>query len=1521
MLLAGIALLHAGLLVDAHAQGQITLDPAKQISQYIHEAWETEDGLPQNSVSSLVQSQNGYLWIGTEEGLVRFDGKKHVVFDKKTVEAFGVNDVVTILEASDGALFIGTRGAGVVVYDGIQFSTITEEDGLKSAFITSLSQDKSGNVWIGTYGGGLAKYQNNQITSYGPEAGFDGEFISEVLQDQEGNVWVGTEKGLYRLVNDEFVLYPNGPLNEAFITSMFEDSDANLWIATREHGFYAVKSDTALQQSNPVFDEGYVTSILQDTAGSLWIGMTRGKLVRLKGPSLLEVESNQSLTDGDFLALIEDKEGSLWLGTRGDGLHRLRNDKFTPYGIPEGIANDRAYSIFEKENKDLWIGTAAGLSLLRQNEIASFPLADTLAGKEILSVMDDGGPGLWVGTYGEGLFYIQDRIIRQFTTSNGLASNNIFALKTDAKGQLWIGTDEGVSIYDGQQFRSLTTDQALPSPFITAIEESHDGALWIGTYDAGFVRYKEGEITQYSTEQGLSTAGVLSLYEDPEGILWIGTYGGGLNRLELNNLTSYTTRNGLYNDNVYVILEDNANNLWMSCNKGIFSVDKAVLKQIARGDSVLIESHVYDKHDGLRSAEGTGGQQPAGWKSHDGRLWFPTIEGVASVDPLALTKNEVKPPIVIEKLVVDNETISLHEDVRLKAGANKLQIEFTALSFIVPERVQFQYILEGADQEWSSPDIRREAFYNNLPPGNYTFRVKASNNDGIWNEEGATLSFYLEPHFYQTLWFKCTVFLLAVLFGFLLYRMRIQQLKARQEELERVVEERTRDLRLEKEKTEQSKLVIEAQAEKLKELDRFKTRFFANISHEFRTPLTMIIGPLENAIGGIYGPMQDSLKRQVGIMLRNAQRLLRLINQLLDLSKLEAGKMELRAQRRNVVQFLEDILLSCTPLADKKEINLSFSTPAKEIGLFYEPDKLEKIFFNLLSNALKFTPKGGSISFELAELEASPKFTEGAIEIRVSDTGRGIPAADLPHIFDRFHQVDGSNTREHEGSGIGLALVHELVMLHKGLIDVESETGKGTTFIVRFPLGNAHLEKEQVSNTILSEGSTNSSEVHVITELAQQSGDFDHEEDSPSVHEPLLGPHPWIGNKVVLIIDDNDDVREYVSSILSAHYTVHTAFDGVDGLEKVATVDPDLVISDVMMPRMDGNELCKRIKQNLDYDHIPVILMTAKATNELKIEGLEMGADDYIAKPFNARELLVRARNLMIMRHQEKELKTLNDDLESKVAEQLDQMLTERLKYEEELVLAKEKAETSSRLKSNILDNVNHEFRTPIAGIMGSAEILEMDADDSVQEFVGFIKQSAYRLQSTLDAVVELSSLESDSITLLPKALNFTKILQDLVDRFKPMATNKGVQFYPRIGHEDVHIYADEHAITRVLDHLTDNAIKFTHDGQIKVDLTVENDLVNLTIKDTGIGISTEFMPRLFDAFVQESDGISRSYEGIGIGLTISKRLVELMNGKLTAKSVKNEGTLITLVFPLYQFSETEEGIADKGTADKGTAV
>src|SRR5690606_36788294 len=508
----------------------------------------------------------------------------------------------------------------------------------------------------------------------------------------------------------------------------------------------------------------------------------------------------------------------------------------------------------------------------------------------------------WIGALGTGLVRYRNGAFRSFTERDGLPDDRIYNIYEDADGILWMGSyKQGLVRFDGRRFVTYTTDDGLTDNAITAIEEGPRGTPWLGTFRGGLNVMKAGVIIHaFTSESGPPQNAVTSLYRDQEGVLWIATQEGGLTRLKDGRLATLTTDHGLFNNSIFQILEDDQGALWMSSNRGLFTVPKEDIHRVLDGEAEQVVPVVYDRSDGLLSAEFNGGAQPAGWKGADGRLWFVSSAGAVRVDPDNMPVNMNPPRVVIERVLAEGEPVRTDTTVVLAPGRNKLEIDFIGLSYMAGDRVTYKYRLDGIDDDWVDSGTRRQAFYTNLPPGDYTFYVRARNADGYWSDQAATFSFYLEPFFYETIWFFLLMGVALIFGGVATYKLRVRQLKARQRELEQIVDERTRDLREEKEKVEQAKAVIEEQAQRLRELDQLKTRFFNNISHEFRTPLTLNIGPLENALTGLYGPVPDVLKKQLQIMLRNARRLLRLINQLLDLSKLESGRMELQKKRINI---------------------------------------------------------------------------------------------------------------------------------------------------------------------------------------------------------------------------------------------------------------------------------------------------------------------------------------------------------------------------------------------------------------------------------------------------------------------------------------------------------------------------------------------------------------------------------------------------------------------------------------------
>ena len=1478
----------------AQTASGLSLDPLKAITQYHHQTWNIADGLPQSYVNDIEQTTEGYIWITTQEGLARFDGIRFTVFDVTNEEAFLVNNLNKLHADQNGALWITTSGGGLLAYTAGRFVSYTEEDGLGGNSITSFYEDHEGSFWIGSIPGGLNRLSAGTITTFGQEEGLPGQFVLAVNEDSEQNLWIGTNAGLYRFEDNRFFPSPHNVLAQGFISLIYTDRNGAMWTATRDGGLFQVTGDDIVDLSTALPElDGYITAAIQDAEGGLWFGGIGG-LFRLRDGVFESFTEEKGLVNKSVISLFEDRDGNLLVGTK-NGLVQIQDGSFTPYTKLEGLIHDDVKSIYEDRDGAIWFGTYGGVNRLQNGRITTITSEQGLASDMVLSVHGDASGAIWIGTAGAGLDRLKDGVFTHFTTEDGLGGNTIYALYPDSRGNLWIATDAGVNRYDGRTFELMRADHGLSSDFPTAFYEGKDGSIWIGMYDAGINRILDGEITVYTSEDGLASDGVLSLYEDEDGVLWIGHKEGGLSRWEDGTFTTYAVREGLFNNTVMTILEADGN-LWMSCNKGIFRVAKTEMNAFARGERDLISSTVYGVEDGMKSAEGNGGQQPAGWKARDGSLWFTTTRGAVNIHPAHITHNYLSPTVVIEGLTADNKPVPLEGTIKLPAGSDKLEFEYTALSFVHSDKVRFKYMLEGQDSDWFDAGSKRVAHYTNLKPGTYTLRVIAANNDGVWNTTGASISFELVPFFYQTRWFffACIASLLVLLIG--IHRLRIARLKVRERQLEQTVNERTRDLRREKEKTEKAKDVIEAQADKLRELDHFKTQFFANISHEFRTPLTLIIGPLENALSGAMGPLTDEVRSQLEIMLRNTLRFIRLINQLLDLAKLESGKMALKARPRNLARLVEGIVYSFTAFTEQKGISLSVSSPSGGIDLYYEPDKLEKVLFNLLSNAVKFTPENGEIKVSIIEGPAADGAPEGTVEIHVRDSGPGILAAKLPHIFDRFHQVDDANSRKYEGSGIGLSMVQELVNLHKGSITVESEVGVGSNFIVCLKKGSAHFRRDQIVEQMYDKDDENI-DYGGLLELAGSA--FDQlEQKNRSKQNNTNTPVASDDAPLVLIVDDNPDICDYVGTCLAGSYRIVSAGDGLEGVEKTRSFRPDVVICDIMMPKLDGFGLCKQIKADKTLNHIPVILLSAKTSQESIIESLENGADEYLSKPFNARELLARLDNMMKLREQERKLQDLNEHLEQKVKDQLDILISERQEYEERLISEKEKAEEASRLKSSILSNMSHEFRTPLTTILGYAEILSAEVPDDLSEFVGYIHDGGLRLMNTLNVILDLACFESSTVQSDTSYINLNRAFEKSLDLWTAAAQKKGIQFQWNLPDEDVWIFSDEAILNRIVNILVENAIKFTENGKVITTVLHNDSETRINVRDTGIGISASYLPHIFDDFMQESLGNDRDFEGNGLSLSLAKRLIDLLGGSITVESTKNVGSVFSIILP-----------------------
>ena len=954
----------------------------------------------------------------------------------------------------------------------------------------------------------------------------------------------------------------------------------------------------------------------------------------MSGGTFSTLSGENGLADGFVYSITEDREGSLWVGTLDGGLHQLSDSKFTTYTVEEGLPDNYIFSVFNTRDDNLRIGTKGGLSLLNLKDKVCETLTTELTVRQgllnnfVTSLYEDASGSMWIGTWG-GLHRLEAGRLTNITTRDGLSDNRIKYISGDRQGNTWIGTENGLNRLDNAAGRLtvFTKKDGLLSNIIEFIFADSHSNLWIGT-DAGLNRLKDGNITIYKPADGMGEIYLRCAFEDNRGILWLGTR-GGLIRLNLKGkettLNTYNVQSGLIENDIYSILEDKSGYLWLAGRNGISRIKKKELEDFAAGRIKKIQPAAYNEKDGMKSRWCTG----SGCRTTDGRFWFPTGMGVAMIDPDNIQLNLVPPPLKIEKIVVDGESLEIKKTLSLAAGGvlklapqtKRLEIYYTAVSFINPERIKFKLKLDGFDSDWVNMGSVRSTTYTGLPSGHYAFTVTVCNPDGVRDEKGISFSFYLIPYWYTT-WWAISVYVLIFFFGvYFFIKWRSAKLTKQKQLLERIVKERTGEIR-------QKSAQLQEQSEKLKKMDRVKSRFFTNISHEFRTPLTLIMGPLEHRLSKTRDKRQE---KELNMMLRNARSLLDLINQLLDLSKLEGGRMKLQVSRQNIVPFLKGIVSSFESLTAREKLELTFHTRKDDIYLYYDAEKIEKTVTNLLFNALKFTPPGGKITVTVSE--HTP--LTGHLEISVKDTGAGIAGGELDHIFDRFYQAEGLNGQPHKGTGIGLALSRELTELHHGEITVDSKEGEGSEFIIRLPLGDAHLKPEEI---VAKPAVYTGARILPVDDYNLEGTEEELPDDVIAVSPPIDPPREEVSGaderNIILLVEDNPDVREYIRGPLEPLYRVVEAKDGEEGIEKAKELIPDLIISDVMMPGIDGIEVSRVIKSDVNTSHIPVILLTAKASEESVITGLQTGADDYITKPFNTKVLLVRIKNLIDSRRQ-----------------------------------------------------------------------------------------------------------------------------------------------------------------------------------------------------------------------------------------------------------------------------------------------
>jgi signal transduction histidine kinase/ligand-binding sensor domain-containing protein/DNA-binding response OmpR family regulator len=1190
----------------------------------------TASGLSQSSIYKIIQDKKGFLWFATADGLNRYDGHNFKIFrnDPSDPATLSGSDIFSIVEDDEGNIWVGTRSSGLNHLDLLtgkitRFTRGPNGQDISNLNIPSLINLGNHRVGVAALGFGLLVYQTQSKKLLPTESEWKNPLVKEVVRTfkhSNGSLWLGTRTGqlISVLGKHSFMPFSLGQNQvKSRIRAIFEAKNGEILVGTDGAGLFQFNPTNQkfrsvfYQSSNPLARQNIVTSITRDALRNLWIGTDNGVYV-MEGDDFKRFKHIPSNPDPELgissfsvMSLFTDSNLNTWIGTYEAGLNisffqkpRFSVLRYKP-NTTQGLLSNKVSALAAADASGVWIGSNLGLSFFdhksrKLNHVIYSESANKLSAAgdydvNFLKAMPNGE--VWVGFWGKGLNHLSpSKKLTDHPFLPGRREAN-FNCMLPFQNQILLGSvGLGVISFDPQSKR-----YAIPYPelgiktfqnrAISDLAFIDGGQIWIGTIGFGLYQFdlksrQLNHLVKSANPNSLSYNHVTQIYQDKQKRVWVLTNGGGVNLYQPENkdFRTLTVKDGLSSNTVRGVAEDGKGDLWFTTTNGISKMDGKTLRFIN-----------FEDADGLQGKEFTAKTFAA---NNQNWLFFGGVNGLnylksdslrmrldvpdVYVTSFKLFNQEVEPDQENSPLTFD---ISRTSHITLQPGQSVFSLDFVALEYQRPKNNRYAYYLEGFEKDWNYVGTTRTATYTNLSPGDYTFKVKASNSDGIWSEKPMELLITVLPPWYRT-WWAYGGYVLLLIAAIYLF---IREVKIR--------EAFKTDIRMK-----------EIEKERIRELEQVKTHFFTNISHELRTPLTLIISPIEKYFMQ-NASLSGTQEKRISSIYQNAQKLLRLINQLLDLSKIESGKQQPVIAKHDLVLQMNGIIQGFENYAQQKQIKLTWKVPTSSLLVYYDADILEKCVSNLLSNAFKHTPEDGKIgvSLALASLFVDGNEEVNQIHIRVIDTGKGIATEHVPHIFDRFYQIPESMSVV--GTGVGLSLCKELVTLHLGEIEVKSTLGVGSEFGIRIPVRKSYFDPSWVQEKLMTIKS----------------------------QEQITAPSDSIEKEkqILLIVDDHTELRKFVAEIFESKFQVMEASRGEDALEMALTYLPDVVITDWMMPGMSGVNLCRALRQNPKTNHIPLVLLTSKSAQESQIEGMQAGADDFVSKPFNADILEIRVNKLL----------------------------------------------------------------------------------------------------------------------------------------------------------------------------------------------------------------------------------------------------------------------------------------------------